>query len=229
MDYEVQRRSTRLLAWSPVPISALFVLGMADERLRSQLTHYLSERGPLELGTFVLLALGGILGIRVWWLGRGMAPRWHSPFFLVFGVGLLLVSMEEIAWGQSLFGFDSPGFFEQNNVQGETTLHNLPGIHGRFSILYQSFCVGGLIGAFAPIRVAGKQVVPPIVVPMLFVTLLLASYQMLHTLIDLGSIRINFGGKIPELVEFWIGMIGLGTSAWNLKLVRSRNSSAERT
>jgi len=78
-----------------------------------------------------------------------------------------------------------------------------------------------LIGAFAPIRVAGKAVVPPIVVPTLWVALLLASYQMLHPFIDIGSININFGGKIPELVEFWIGLIGLGTSAWNLKLVRS--------
>ncbi|MCH8148930.1 MAG: tetratricopeptide repeat protein [Planctomycetes bacterium] len=34
------------------------------------------------------------------------------------------MSLEEISWGQRLAGFSSPEFFRENNLQGETNIHN---------------------------------------------------------------------------------------------------------
>lgn len=48
-------------------------------------------------------------------------------FRLIFGMltlSCLYVAMEEISWGQRLFGFASPAFFKAHNLQGETNLHN---------------------------------------------------------------------------------------------------------
>ncbi|MHC4824177.1 MAG: hypothetical protein ACYTEP_09180 [Planctomycetota bacterium] len=227
IDYEVTRRATRFLAWTPLPLSAIYAWAMASGSIREHFAHYLSEFGPLEVGTFLLLIIGGILGIRVGWCGRGVSPRWHNLIFLAFGIGLTLVALEEIAWGQAFLGFASPEYFAVNNIQGETTLHNLPGIHGRFAFLYLAFCIGGILGAFGPFRIAGRQVVPPIAVPLLYVTLVMASYRVLPTIIEFDSDALEFGGKLPELVEFWIGLAGLITSAWNLKLVRSLATMVE--
>ncbi|MEJ2756619.1 MAG: hypothetical protein P8104_12530, partial [Gammaproteobacteria bacterium] len=42
-----------------------------------------------------------------------------TALLFLFGAG------EEISWGQRLLGITSPDFFEMNNIQGETNLHNL--------------------------------------------------------------------------------------------------------
>lgn len=44
---------------------------------------------------------------------------------LLLGVALALVAMEEISWGQRLFGFQTPAWFRLHNAQGEATIHNL--------------------------------------------------------------------------------------------------------
>ena len=50
--------------------------------------------------------------------------------------GLLLVgAMEEVSWGQRLFGWGTPGLLEQFNEQGETTLHNLGTVDTIISVL----------------------------------------------------------------------------------------------
>jgi tetratricopeptide (TPR) repeat protein len=53
---------------------------------------------------------------------REPAYRW---FCLLLSVAALYTVMEEISWGQRLFDFESPVFFAEQNVQGETNLHNL--------------------------------------------------------------------------------------------------------
>ncbi len=53
---------------------------------------------------------------------REPAYRW---FCLLLAGAAFYTVMEEISWGQRLFGFESPAFFAEKNVQGETNLHNL--------------------------------------------------------------------------------------------------------
>jgi hypothetical protein len=51
------------------------------------------------------------------------------------------VGIEEISWGQRIFGIETPNSFKDLNYQGETTVHNLIGpiyhpiIYGVFSVL----------------------------------------------------------------------------------------------
>ena len=53
--------------------------------------------------------------------GHQPAYRW---FFTLLALAGFYVVMEEISWGQRLFAIESPEFFVENNVQGETNLHN---------------------------------------------------------------------------------------------------------
>ncbi len=75
-------------------------------------------------------------------------------FILVTAVAAYLLAMEEISWGQHVFGFDNPAFFEEMNQQKETNLHNLVSaeyinlvIH---SIIYVFFIVGPLFVYLKP-------------------------------------------------------------------------------
>lgn len=48
--------------------------------------------------------------------------RW---FFVLLAAASFYVVMEEISWGQRLFGFDTPEFFRDNSYQDEVNIHNL--------------------------------------------------------------------------------------------------------
>ncbi len=48
--------------------------------------------------------------------------RW---FFALLAAALFYTVMEEISWGQRIFGFETPAFLQTRNLQGEANLHNL--------------------------------------------------------------------------------------------------------
>jgi len=76
----------------------------------------LLENRPVEMLTFVSLLSAGILGLKLaWWTknnGRGIII---VIFYLLFSAGLLFVSMEEVSWGQWLFGFETPSSIKSVN------------------------------------------------------------------------------------------------------------------
>lgn len=46
-------------------------------------------------------------------------------FILVLALSCFFVGMEEISWGQRIFGIETPAAYKQINYQGELTIHNL--------------------------------------------------------------------------------------------------------
>lgn len=48
--------------------------------------------------------------------------RW---FFVLLAVACSYVFLEEISWGQRIFGFATPEFLKSRNLQGEANVHNL--------------------------------------------------------------------------------------------------------
>ncbi len=85
------------------------------------------ENGAVELATAALFALAGVLGIL---LGRRCGndtPRPYRLLYLALGVGALIAALEEVSYGQHLFGWQANGWFARHNIQQETNLHNLFG------------------------------------------------------------------------------------------------------
>jgi hypothetical protein len=60
-------------------------------------------------------------------LRRGGETVW-AALYAVVALGLFAVVGEEISWGQRVLGIETPAWYAEHNVQGETTLHNLPGV-----------------------------------------------------------------------------------------------------
>ena len=127
-------------------ISACFVL-LFFKNTRNTMLWLLEENHPVEILTFVLFALGALLGIRlvIEEIRRGFS--WSSILFHVgFSMLLLLIAMEEISWGQQFFGFETPPEMQAINRQGELNLHNMSGLQGRSEWFRLIFGLGGLFG-----------------------------------------------------------------------------------
>ncbi|MGZ8545520.1 MAG: hypothetical protein ACXWV0_09500, partial [Flavisolibacter sp.] len=50
---------------------------------------------------------------------------WFLTVNFILGLLLFIAAGEEISWGQRILGIESSGYFKENNLQGETNLHNL--------------------------------------------------------------------------------------------------------
>ncbi len=70
----------------------------------------------------------------------------HFVIFALLTILLLLISGDEISWGQRLFHFTTPEFIATNNDQKEMTIHNLSSLAGYVGIGY---IIIGFFGAFA--------------------------------------------------------------------------------
>ena len=99
----------------------LLRIGLGYEQWKDMNT----EGGFIEYGTCLAFLLAGIFAFKV---ARNLI-RWQERglgyFYYVITVGFFLVGMEEISWGQMLFGFESVEFFQTYNSQEEITIHNL--------------------------------------------------------------------------------------------------------
>jgi hypothetical protein len=54
-------------------------------------------------------------------------PTIVRGLYFLFAVGALFACLEEISYGQHFFGWRTPLWFDERNVQHETNLHNLAG------------------------------------------------------------------------------------------------------
>ncbi len=70
----------------------------------------------------------------------------HGILYGVLAGGLLLISLDEISWGQRIFNITSPDYFRTHNAQDEITLHNLYPVQRN---LHACYILVGAYGAFA--------------------------------------------------------------------------------
>ena len=84
-------------------------------------TAFATEDGPIETATAVLLACASVILL----VFATRATGYKRAVLLFYAVAVFFGAGEEISWGQRMFGVESSEFFQENNFQGETNLHNL--------------------------------------------------------------------------------------------------------
>jgi hypothetical protein len=87
----------------------------------------LSEEGPAELATAALYAVSAAMALALAFRTRETVPGPYRALYALFALGALFVALEEVSYGQHVFGWDSPRWFAEHNVKGEVNLHNLYG------------------------------------------------------------------------------------------------------
>ena len=73
--------------------------------------------------------------------------RLYALLYLVLSFGFLFISIEEISWGQRIFGISTPQYFQHHNWQREISLHNLDAVKPHF--LHNAYILVGFYGSFA--------------------------------------------------------------------------------
>ncbi|MBX6323021.1 MAG: hypothetical protein IRY94_14425 [Rhodospirillaceae bacterium] len=106
----------------------------------------LREDGLIETSEALYLLVAAAFALAGARRLRARAEPTLAVIYALAGLWLLFIGMEEISWGQRMFGVTPPEFFEENNAQAEITVHNL----GPVQVLldYAYFALGGA-GALA--------------------------------------------------------------------------------
>lgn len=82
------------------------------------------EDGPVETVQALVMFIAFGVGLSVLRLSRGVYPRWAQIFLAIGVFGSLYVALEEISYGQRIFGWSTPETWLAVNDQQETNLHN---------------------------------------------------------------------------------------------------------
>ncbi|MFZ2170221.1 MAG: hypothetical protein WAW61_11355 [Methylococcaceae bacterium] len=181
----------------------------------------LDENHPVELLTFVFALLGGIFGLALARRAKNQGEKtFVFSFYLFFSVALIFVAMEEIAWGQQFFKFDTPAAWRSINLQGETTFHNIVGMQGHSEILRLIFGLGGLVGVWLSFYPFFQKIGAPVILLSWF--LIISFHAAVDYYNDYFPIEPRFDYYVrrsSELVEMFIAISGFLYVILNSKML----------
>ncbi len=117
----LQRRAGQL---SLLAIGAFLLYRLQISDLRAHAGHF-KEGSVAEWLTFVVFLVAAPIALSTAVQSWRRRERGRGIAWSLFGLACALVAMEEVSWGQILFDWGTPGFFDAHNSQNETNLHNL--------------------------------------------------------------------------------------------------------
>lgn len=205
-------RAGGALGWAvalcPLVLSGVMVVLLTNDATRGFAIRMSRENSVIELVTAGLMLAGGVFGLTMAWRARKRRERvliWG--FLSLFSAGMLFVGMEEIAWGQKLFTFQTPAALQNLNKQQELTLHNLPGLHGRSDMMWSTFALGGLIGLTLRGRpILGKIATEPALGPWFLIILSIGVTMIYRDYYPTENRLYTLFNRMDEFTEMLIAM-----------------------
>ena len=119
------QRTYAILALTAFIVSGAILLKLSVQDVL-QYKRLLGEGGILEYLQALLLFTSAWIS---WLISRDLLKRLlmrlHGVIYSLISLSLLFIGLEEIAWGQVLFGWKTPENIATLNAQNQTTFHNL--------------------------------------------------------------------------------------------------------
>lgn len=199
-------------AWAvavcPVLLTAGMVVLLTTDATRAFAMRISRENSVIELVTAGLMLLGGVCGFGLALKARALGlPAVAWGFVLLFSFGMCVVGMEEIAWGQMLFAYQTPEMLLNLNQQQEMTLHNLPGLHGHSDMMWSAFALAGLIGIALRKRPVLALIAPaPVLAPWFLIVLVIGVTLTYRDMTDGDNRLFTLARRIDEFAEMLIAM-----------------------
>ena len=135
---------THPFLWLVIPVLLiLFVTAMEISQPVEMLQVMYTEGGIFEILQFIFIATAFfIAAIRFFQMRDHFLKIW----VFLLAAGSFYIAGEEVSWGQWFFYWDTPGFWQGINDQGETNLHNTSSwLDQKPRLLFIGMVVGGLI------------------------------------------------------------------------------------
>jgi len=145
------------------------------------------EDGLIEWLQFFFFFISSIFAFLIA-LGNKRINKSIFIIYLLLSLSLIFIALEEISWGQRLFGVESYSIFDgikelpllKSNVQRETNLHNFESIHSKIRYVYLAICFYGCFSWLLSFKKFGENVkrflkyflIPPILIPYFFFLLI---------------------------------------------------------
>ena len=180
---------------------------------RSLLRSLSSEDGFFEwvqAAAFLVAAVSSLLSARLLLRRARTLP---AALFALLGLALVFALGEELAWGQRILGFSTPGSLAEMNEKQEVSLHNIESVTQWFTLAKIVIGLYGGLGAFALHWLRRRRSVDAIelfVVPTFLVSPFLIVMGM--RLLRLTLLRHTVPMGYSELEELWLA-IGMAAFA----------------
>ncbi len=169
---------------------------------KPQFDEYVKEDGLVEWITVLGLLSGSIVCFRRFMKLFRQKSRWFLFITFFLALFLFFAAGEEISWGQRVIGIETPEYFQKNNAQQETNLHNLVVGGVKLNKLLFSIVLVSVMGIYlvvVPIlyqrHKAGKQLIDRWGIPVPH------WYQVIGFLIVFIATSLIPDGKRAELLE----------------------------
>jgi len=168
------------------------------------------ENYPVELVTFLGYFFAGIIGLNLAWQSwKRKEGMLISGFYTIFSLGMLLIGMEEVSWGQTFFGFNTPESILQVNRQQEFNLHNLQGFQGNSEFFFVAFGLGGILGIWLFSNKSFQKVsVPPILILWFSIITTIGGIDLFNDFIPIHSKFDTLVFTLSEIIEMLIALAG---------------------
>lgn len=215
------RRAREVYRISPAFSAAIIVLPWIAAIVMGILLTVPSTRGlgrfliledhPIEDASFAAFFIGGILGLMLGCQARRHGgSRWLAAYYTAAGVFLLACAMEEISWGQRIFGWKTPGAFKESNIQVETNIHNLPILDNLQDYLLIAFSLAGIWSTrlFSRPRVRAFSA-PGLLISTFIVILIACGLDLVLFEGPSGQILNRLFSELSEPVEMLFAFAGL--------------------
>ena len=192
----------------PVVLFSVFAVLWAIPATREWATGR-DERNPLEIITFLAMAIAGVLAIRlairIWQLGHSVVI---TAFFVGFAALAFVVTGDELAWDQVLVVLFRDGAAAA--AEAERGLHELSAIREHTDILRFGFALVGVVGVFLTHRSRFPFLkVPMELLPWLVVIGAISLIDILDGAVSLGESFSDFLLRASELTEMMIAVVVL--------------------
>ena len=142
-----REKMKRFLLVSPLLFTILWMLITLRLGDSSDYRMILDEGGFIEYGTVVAYYLAAGFAIPIGRYFFRLGQKVLGWGYYLYSAFFIFVALEEVSWGQRLFGWKLPPFLEVYNAQEEFTIHNLVWFHkysGEAIIIISFLCLLGL-------------------------------------------------------------------------------------
>lgn len=127
--------------WAPLFGSIFFLFARTHKYFYRMM---LTEDGPIEWSQFVCFLAAGLAALGIAHYRSKSGHLRQACLFILFALAMGFISGEEIAWGQRVFGIETPDAIRAINKQKEITVHNIGSALKFFRLTM--FCVALISG-----------------------------------------------------------------------------------